>query len=136
MKVVAYFVRHGQTDLNKDADFKGELQIGLNEEGHKQAEKLAQLFKGKVLGGIHHSTLKRAAETAAPILAGRDIVPDVTDDLNSLDVGDLAGEPKNDKNMDKMNYYQDHTEEVIPGGESRPVQTPRRSKGFVNCSPR
>jgi len=118
MKVVAYFVRHGQTDLNAASDFKGELQIGLNDEGKKQAEKLAELFKGKKLSAAFRSGLKRAQETAQPILSGRNMRPSTTNDLDSLDVGQFTGQPKNDKNMDEMSYYQSHTEEKIPGGES------------------
>lgn len=118
MKVVAYFVRHGQTELNKNADFKGDLQVGLNDEGKKQAEKLAELFKNRNISEIHHSDLKRAQETAAPILSGRDIKSVPSDSLEALNVGDLAGQPKNDENLDKMDYYQTHTEEKLPGGES------------------
>jgi broad specificity phosphatase PhoE len=118
MKVVTYFVRHAQTELNKDADFKGELQVGLNDAGKEQALELAELFKDRKISAAFRSKLKRAQETAAPILAGRNVRATPTSDLNSLDVGDLAGQPKNDKNLDTMNYYQDHTEEKIPGGES------------------
>ena len=118
MRLVAYFVRHGQTELNKNQDFKGELQIGLNDEGKKQAEKLAELFKDRKISDIYQSGLKRAKETAVPILTGRNIRPHTTADLDALDVGDLAGQPKDDKALDKVAYYQDHTEEKFPGGES------------------
>lgn len=118
MKVVAYFVRHGQTELNKDADFKGELQIGLNDAGKEQAEELAELFKSRKISAAFRSSLKRAQETMQPIISGRGLRVSTTDDLNSLNVGDLSGQPKNDKNLDTMNYYQDHTEEKIPDGES------------------
>lgn len=118
MKPVAYFVRHGQTELNKDSDFKGELQIGLNDKGKEQAQELADLFKNRSISEAHSSGLKRAKETAAPILAGRGIRLKTSDALNALDVGDLAGQPKNDKTLDEMSHYQDHTDERIPGGES------------------
>ncbi len=118
MRVVCYFIRHGQTEMNKDADFKGELQIGLNDAGKEQAEELAELFKDKKLSAAFRSTLKRAQETMQPILAGRGLRASATTDLNSLDVGDLAGQPKSDANLEKMSYYQDHTEEKLPGGES------------------
>ena len=118
MKVVAYFVRHGQTELNKDADFKGDLQVGLNDKGKVQADELARLFEGKKLSAVYSSGLRRAEETLRPIIAGRGLRPSVLTDLNSLDVGELAGEPKSDKNLDTVSYYQDHTEEKFPGGES------------------
>lgn len=118
MRVVAYFVRHGQTELNKNADFKGDLQVGLNDEGKAQAEKLADLFKNRNISEAHSSDLRRAQETIQPILAGRGLKKNNTKALEALNVGELAGLPKNDENLDKMAYYQDHPEEKIPGGES------------------
>jgi len=118
MKVVAYFIRHGQTELNKDADFKGELQVGLNDKGKEQAVDLAKMFDGKKISAFYTSALRRAKETLQPIVSGRGLRSFVAEDLDSLNVGDLAGEPKNEKNLNKVSYYQDHTEERFPGGES------------------
>jgi broad specificity phosphatase PhoE len=38
--------------------------------------------------------------------------------LNGLDTGDFAGQPKTEKNKKKLEYYREHPEERIPGGES------------------
>lgn len=58
-------VRHGQTDLNKNAVVQGsEIDTPLNEEGHKQAEALAKTLSKGQFDVILSSHLTRAVETA------------------------------------------------------------------------
>lgn len=117
MRLVAYFVRHGQAEGNKDNKFKSDGEP-LTAEGNKQAEKLGEMFKGRQLSEVHMSPLPRAKQTAKHIMAGRKMRPRVTSDLKALDVGDFAEMKKNDKTINQMAHYQEHTDEKIPGGES------------------
>lgn len=57
------FVRHGETDWNREGRFQGSQDIPLNEEGRAQARRLAQAWDwgGEVLLS---SPLSRARETA------------------------------------------------------------------------
>lgn len=61
-----YFVRHGETDWNVKKKIQGKTDIPLNENGVRQAKKLAgQLAADKVaVGRIYHSPQLRAAQTA------------------------------------------------------------------------
>lgn len=59
------FVRHGETDMNKEKLTAGaEVDIGLNATGKAQAKKLAETLKGKAFDVVLSSTMKRAEETA------------------------------------------------------------------------
>ena len=70
--MLLYFIRHGQTDWNKDMRMQGQSDIPLNENGRESA-----IEAGKTLANTHidlafSSPLKRAKETAELVLAGRD----------------------------------------------------------------
>ena len=65
------FVRHGKTDWNGQFRFQGKSDIPLNEEGRRQAERLALRLRGGADFRIFSSPLARAAETARIIAAPR-----------------------------------------------------------------
>jgi len=60
-------VRHGETAYNAEGRYTGRTDIGLNEEGCKQAKMLAEKLKNIPIDIIISSTLKRARETAKVI---------------------------------------------------------------------
>lgn len=62
-----YVVRHGQTDWNKEKRIQGMQDIGLNEEGKRQAKILSEVFKAFPISAVYCSTLKRAKQTAQEI---------------------------------------------------------------------
>lgn len=65
-----YFIRHGRTDANVNQLMAGgSNDILLNEEGHAQAARAAQIIKAKCpeIGTICVSTMTRAKQTAGYI---------------------------------------------------------------------
>nr|WP_222131836.1 histidine phosphatase family protein [Pseudonocardia sp. C8] len=72
---------------------------GLTPEGHAQAARLVSALAGEPLAALYTSTMRRAAETAAPLAAARGLVPVARADLREYDaerpeyvpVGQLAG---------------------------------------------
>jgi probable phosphoglycerate mutase len=64
-------VRHGVTDWNRVRRFQGQIDIPLNEEGHRQAALTGQRFAADPardrVSAVYTSDLTRAAQTAAPI---------------------------------------------------------------------
>ncbi|MCD5401671.1 histidine phosphatase family protein [candidate division NPL-UPA2 bacterium] len=60
-------VRHGETDWNRVDRIQGWLDIPLNKEGIKQAERLAKELSGMKIAAIYSSPLKRAWQTAKAI---------------------------------------------------------------------
>ena len=59
--------RHGQTAWNVDSRIQGHLDIGLNEHGHWQAQRLAEAMAGETLAAIYSSDLQRARDTALAV---------------------------------------------------------------------
>ncbi len=60
-------VRHGETDWNRVDRIQGGLDIPLNAEGVRQAERLAVELSGMKIAAIYSSPLKRAWQTAQAI---------------------------------------------------------------------
>ncbi|MBR1752384.1 MAG: histidine phosphatase family protein [Ruminococcus sp.] len=59
-----YIIRHGKTELNKNNVLQGRSDHPLNDEGIKQAQRAAELFKGISLDYVYSSPLIRAVQTA------------------------------------------------------------------------
>lgn len=60
-------VRHGETAWNVDTRLQGHLDIGLNDKGRAQAQRLAQALSDEPVHAIYASDLQRAWQTAAAI---------------------------------------------------------------------
>lgn len=54
------------TPWNREYRFQGHRDIGLDEQGHQQAQRLAARLANDGLAAIHSSDLARARDTAAP----------------------------------------------------------------------
>ena len=63
-----YFVRHGETEWNREYRYYGVCDIPLNEKGKRQARELGELLKDFSFTTIYTSPLKRAKQTADDIL--------------------------------------------------------------------
>jgi probable phosphoglycerate mutase len=64
---VIYLIRHGETMWNREKRLQGHIDIGLNEVGHQQADRLAKSMVDKKISAIISSDLSRAIDTAKPI---------------------------------------------------------------------
>jgi probable phosphoglycerate mutase len=60
-------VRHGETDWNRVRRLQGHLDIGLNEQGHRQASALAVALSNEKIDAVYASDLQRARDTAQAI---------------------------------------------------------------------
>jgi 2,3-bisphosphoglycerate-dependent phosphoglycerate mutase len=84
-------VRHGETAWNRERRFQGHADVPLNEEGRRQAGKLADELANESFALAYTSPLRRAAESAE-ILATRlgiDVRP--SEALREIDVGSWSG---------------------------------------------
>ena len=68
-----YFVRHGETDWNKERKIQGQVDIPLNEFGRHLARETAKGLRDVPFDVCFTSPLGRARETAEIILEGRDV---------------------------------------------------------------
>ena len=60
-------IRHGETDMNRELRFQGQVDPPLNAVGLEQARRLGQRLAGAMAHGLYVSDLLRTRETAAPI---------------------------------------------------------------------
>jgi broad specificity phosphatase PhoE len=116
-KIIAFFIRHAETDMNKNNDFRGDLDIPINAEGEKQAAALVPFFKNKEFSGAYGSTRLRVAQTMEPLLESKGMKMKPLKALDSLDTGEFAGKPKDKENLKELKWYREHPDEEIPGGE-------------------
>lgn len=110
------FVRHGQTDWNKQNKIQGQIDIKLNEEGIKQANELKEKLKDRQIDLIYVSPLSRAVDTAT-IAKGDRNIPIIKDNLLIEEFyGDLEGAPRKNNPqymMQKASFFKRY-----PHGES------------------
>lgn len=115
---VAYFVRHGDTDMNDDNVFRGDYDPPLNPHGQSQAKLLVHFFHNVNPIAIYHSSRLRTKQSIEPIAKSKNLKPALTKDLDSLNTGDFAGKPKDEENKKKMKWYREHPDARIPGGQT------------------
>lgn len=116
------FIRHGQTDWNRQQRVMGTQPISLNEEGIRQAEKLAEYLKGTRLDAVVTSPVKRAAQTAQILLNDRPELKLIHEKrFGEIEYGEWVNLTFSDlstKYSDIWRDYHQNPEKVkIPGGE-------------------
>ncbi len=89
LKESFYFLRHGQTNGNKNSLLQGITDAPLNEEGINQAKLIASKLKKENISHIVSSPLKRALKTAE--IVSNEIQKPITiiKELHEISFGDL-----------------------------------------------
>lgn len=116
------FIRHGQTDYNVQLRFQGQIDVPLNDTGHRQARQLAGRLGREPAARLVSSDLARARQTAAPLAAAWQRPPQLVAALREQSFGVLEG-------LDRAAIEQRHPELwarwceyradfALPGGES------------------
>ncbi len=82
-----YFVRHGTTASNETGRFQGATDTPLGEMGQKQADALAERFRGMPVDAVYCSPLLRARQTAEGICRYLDCDPIPVDGLREVNGG-------------------------------------------------
>ena len=118
-----YFVRHGETEWNKQKRIQGRVDIPLDEFGRMLARKTATGLAEIPFDVCYSSPLSRAKETATIILEGRDI-PIIEDDrIIEMAFGEYEGKccSKSGWNLpEEFHRFFDEPETYVPapGGEN------------------
>lgn len=115
--VLAYFARHGQTEANAAGEFRGPNNVPLDSTGKRDAQELKEYFKDIELGDVFASDKDRTMDTAHAIADPKGLKIQPLKDLNALNVGYLAGEPKAE-HQKVVDYFQKNTHQKFPNGES------------------
>jgi broad specificity phosphatase PhoE len=114
---IAYFARHGETANNAAGKFRGASNVGLDEHGKRDAQKLGDYFKDIPLSRVFSSPKDRAIDTAKAVATPKNLQVEVMNGLQPLNVGYLSGEKKSNHEH-VMDYFQKFPTEHIPMGDS------------------
>ena len=117
-----YFVRHGETDWNRDRLLMGSQDIPLNNKGRAQAEHAAYILDSLELGKAFSSNLKRASQTAKIIANIAGIEVQEIDGLAERNRGSLEGKIYEDPSSILMASHMDVGGEKYEDFESRVLQ--------------
>ena len=114
------FVRHGETDWNREKRVQGSKGAPMNPAGHEQAKGLARVLWEVPIQAVYSSALPRAIETASYV-AGPHRVSVTTDPrLNEIHHGDWEG--LSETELPDLDLYRrwraDPTSAALPGAES------------------
>ena len=91
---VIYFVRHGQTEENRDKVIQGHAQGTLSELGREQARKAAVRLQSTKFEAIFSSDLRRAVDTATEIAEYHESTVQKSPLLRERNAGDFQGKPR------------------------------------------
>ncbi|MBA4177495.1 MAG: histidine phosphatase family protein [Leptothrix sp. (in: Bacteria)] len=117
------FIRHGETDWNRQQRFQGHIDVPLNDTGRDQAARLAARLAAEQHDLLFSSDLQRARQTAAPLAAawGRDdgVLPGFREQgfglLEGLDAPTIQAEQP----ALWRGWLQQDADFAAPGGESQ-----------------
>lgn len=88
-------IRHGESAAAKDGEpfplVDGQGDPELHADGRRQAELVADRLEHEPLDALYVSTLRRTAETAAPLAARRGLTPVVLPELREVHLGEWEG---------------------------------------------
>jgi HK97 family phage portal protein len=131
--VPLYVMRHGTTDANEQDVYRGWGNYELDVDGVQDAEKAAAFLKDKGITHIVTSTLPRHKQTAGIVSRVLGSIPvEYNDDFRTLNVGLYTGKKRADF-ADELEWYLDHPDEKIPGGESPSDFVERNERGFARA---
>ncbi len=114
-----YLVRHGETEWNKEGRYYGHKDVGLSEEGLKQAKNLGEYMKKKSFDKVISSPLRRAVDTARE-LTNQSIITDQR--LMEQNFGLFEGKTYKELMMEfpkeLKEWNENHEVYCLPEGES------------------
>ncbi|MCT1691347.1 histidine phosphatase family protein [Brevibacterium sp. p3-SID960] len=117
-----YFVRHGETDYNREGRFQGHADIPLNARGREQAAAVAAQLAGHGIRTIVSSDLSRARETADAIAGALGVAVEENPLLRELNVGDWQAKTRQEISEiwpEQLAAWLGGQDMRPPGGESR-----------------
>ncbi len=93
---IVYLVRHGECDFNRDALFRGTVDVPLNEHGRIQAEAIGRALSRRSIEAVYSSPLARAVDTAHAVALHYGLEVQVDEAFRNIHLGDWQGKRKRD----------------------------------------
>ena len=113
-----YFVRHGQTDWNKQGYLQGQSDIPLNEEGMRQAQQTRDALKNIRMDAVYCSPLQRTRETAQIIVGKQNLEIHEDPRLLERSFGEMEGSHKSEWDFKSFWKF-----DALPQHGMEPLQT-------------
>ncbi|MEM8749052.1 MAG: histidine phosphatase family protein [Pseudomonadota bacterium] len=88
-----YFLRHGETDWNRERITQGQSDSQLSDKGRDQALRAGELLANEPIERIVASPLTRVRHTAAAVAKHHDIEIMFDEGLKECHLGDMQGKP-------------------------------------------
>lgn len=85
------FLRHGETEYNREGRFQGRIDVPLTDAGVAQAESAADVLVNRHISRVVSSPARRVLQTVQPFLQADDIPLHIEDDLMEFFVGGFEG---------------------------------------------
>ncbi|TMK86497.1 MAG: histidine phosphatase family protein [Actinobacteria bacterium] len=120
-------VRHGESEPavagQSFALLDGQSDPALSPEGEEEAERVSERLASEHIDAIYVSTLRRTAQTAAPLARRVGFTPVVDPDLREVFLGEWEGggifrERVTDQDPLAMRMFEEQRWDVVPGAES------------------
>jgi len=89
-----YFLRHGETDWNREYRLQGNIDVPLNATGLAQAQAAAELLAGIEIATIVASPLSRARRTAEFVATAKSLPVEIDPALAECALGVREGTPE------------------------------------------
>lgn len=86
-----YFLRHGETELNRQFRIQGRVDEPLNDDGRAQLREASEYFSGVKIDRVISSPLSRAVESAKLAVGDRNIEIEKAEWLMEIDHGKTEG---------------------------------------------
>lgn len=127
-----WFVRHGQTEQNRQRLLQGRRDVPLNEAGRDQAQAAAAWFRaqGVTFDRIYASPLSRALETAR-IIAGPEAAILCDERLLEMDYGPYEGACLENPVPELARFFSDFVHQPAPEGMESLDHVKARAEDFL-----
>jgi probable phosphoglycerate mutase len=123
-------VRHGETDMNKNAQMQGHNAVALNETGRRQLSRTARRLEFEDIDVVYASDFVRAQESAGIITARNGIEIRTDTRLREQDLGDWEGRVWFDLPEDEVGRFIGDLD-FAPGGGETKRSVRERVRGFL-----
>ncbi len=116
-----YFVRHGESEANRDGVIQGRIPSRLTEKGRQQAAEAGAWFRERPPALVLTSPLTRALQTAEIIASEAGLPgPTVMEELTEIDTGLFSGLSRvqcAERHPQEWKTFQSRGWESVPGAE-------------------
>lgn len=127
--------RHGRTPWHHGNRYAGSTDIGLDDEGERQARSLAVWARHNRPDALYSSTMLRARQTMEPVAAALGMTPGTDGRLREIHFGQGEGHTLDELRVDHPEavegFLRDAAANPLPGGED-PHEVARRGAAAVD----